>query len=51
MASQWSIDINQHDGQITFTPDLVPRPRVGQPLGVNVGDNVTWYTTHIKKSR
>ena len=41
MASSWSITINQHDGVITFTPDI-PRATAGQPLGVNAGDNVTW---------
>jgi hypothetical protein len=41
MASSWSIIINQHDGAITFTPD-VPGARTGQPLGVSSGDNVTW---------
>jgi hypothetical protein len=41
MASSWSITINQHDGAITFTPD-VPGATAGQPLGVNRGDNVTW---------
>jgi hypothetical protein len=42
MASAWGIIINQQaDGSITFTPD-VPGAKVGQPLGVNSGDNVTW---------
>ena len=40
MANQWSIRIDQHNGQITFTPD--PVGTTGQPLGVNSGDNVTW---------
>jgi len=40
MASSWSIAINQHNGQITFTPD--PGGTTGQPLGVNTFDNVTW---------
>ena len=39
MASSWSITINQHDGAITFTPYL---GTAGQPLGVNMGDLVTW---------
>jgi hypothetical protein len=42
MAEKWSINIRrEHDGQITFTPD-VPGAGKGQPLGVNAGDNVTW---------
>ena len=41
MASSWSITINQHDGAITFKPD-VPGGTAGQPLGANSGDNVTW---------
>jgi hypothetical protein len=41
MANSWGIMINQHDGQITFTPD-VPGATAGQPLGVNRGDIVTW---------
>jgi hypothetical protein len=41
MANSWSITINQHDGVITFTPD-VPGATAGQPLGVNSDDNVTW---------
>jgi hypothetical protein len=41
MASSWSITINQHDGVITFKPD-VPGATAGQPLGANSGDNVTW---------
>jgi hypothetical protein len=40
MAESWSIRINQHNGQITFTPD--PGGTAGQPLGVNPFDNVTW---------
>ena len=40
MANRWSITINQHNGQITFTPD--PGGTTGQPLGVNTFDNVTW---------
>jgi len=42
MANRYSIDINQQEGQITFTPDL-PGAQKGQPLGVKLGDNVTWY--------
>ena len=42
MASAWGIIIDeQADGSITFTPD-VPGAKVGQPLGVSAGDNVTW---------
>jgi hypothetical protein len=41
MANSWSVTINQHDGQITFTPD-VPGAKPSQPLGVNSHDNVTW---------
>jgi hypothetical protein len=42
MANQWSITINQlPDGTFTFTP-YVPGAHVGQPLGVNPGDLVTW---------
>jgi len=41
MASSWSITINQHDGVISFTPD-VPDAKPNQPLGVNSADNVTW---------
>jgi hypothetical protein len=42
MASAWGIIIDQQtDGSITFTPD-VPGAKVGQPLGVNSGDDVTW---------
>jgi hypothetical protein len=42
MASSWSIIIEQlPDGSLTFTPD-VPGAKVGQPLGVSSGDNVTW---------
>jgi hypothetical protein len=42
MANQWSIIIDQlPHGALTFTPDL-PGAKVGQPLGVNGNDNVTW---------
>jgi hypothetical protein len=41
MAGSWSITIDQHDGQITFTPDL-PGAKAGHPLKVHSGDNVTW---------
>jgi hypothetical protein len=42
MASSWGIFIDQQaNGSITFTPD-VPGAKVGQPLGVNQNDNVTW---------
>ncbi len=49
MASQWSIIINQlPNGALTFTPD-VAGAKVGQPLGVNKNDNVTWNnrTNHV----
>jgi hypothetical protein len=43
MASSRSIIIKQHDGAITFTPDLPPPgATAGQPLVVDRGDNVTW---------
>jgi hypothetical protein len=42
MASSWSIVIDQlPNGGLTFTPD-VQGAKVGQPLGVNSNDNVTW---------
>jgi hypothetical protein len=42
MAGSWSIKIEQlANGLLTFTPDL-PGAKVGQPLGVSKGDNVTW---------
>jgi hypothetical protein len=42
MANKWSIIIGQlPDGALTFTPDL-PGAKVGQPLGVNSNDLVTW---------
>jgi hypothetical protein len=42
MASSWNITINQlPDGTFTFKPD-VAGAHVGQPLGVNSGDLVTW---------
>lgn len=42
MANKWSIIIRQlPDKALTFTPDL-PGAKVGQPLGVNSNDLVTW---------
>jgi len=42
MSYSWSIIISQDsDGALAFTPD-VPGAKVGQPLGVVSGDNVTW---------
>jgi hypothetical protein len=41
MTSSWSITIDQHDGQITFTPDF-PAAKAGQLLRAHLGDNVTW---------
>jgi len=42
MASSWGIFIDQQaNGSITFTPDVLGA-KVGQPLGVNSGDDVTW---------
>src|SRR5215813_8900581 len=42
MPNSWSILIIQNShGTITFWPD-VPGAQPGQPLGVIIGDNVTW---------
>ena len=42
MASSWSIEIIAlPDGTVAFRPDIGGAV-LGQPLGVNRGDNVTW---------
>lgn len=42
MASSWSIEIiAMPDGTVAFRPDIGGAV-LGQPLGVNRGDNVTW---------
>ena len=42
MANRWTINILQKmDGTVAFRPDL-NGAAVGQPLGVHMGDLVTW---------
>jgi plastocyanin len=42
MPNQWSIKIVKLANQtVAFQPD-VPGAQPNQPLGVNVGDNITW---------